>query len=187
MTPRTRSALVVGAVVATLALPFALGTGLHVSGWHPDAGGPNGRLIEPPQALPAKGLVGPDGAPLPTASLHGHWWLLLAGHGPCEKDCLERADEMRRIHTALNRDMARLRRMLVTDGPLAGTEGLRAAQPDLVVAHADTAWSDALDTRELRYYVIDPQARVMLRYPADVQPAAVFADLAKLLRYSWSG
>ncbi len=187
MTPRTRTLLVLVAVVGTLALPFALGTGLHVSGWHPESGGPNGRLIEPPRPLPAAGLVGADGAPLATAALHGHWWLLLVGHGPCDDDCVARLDEMRRIHVALNRDMPRLKRMLLTDGPADDTAAVRAAQPDLVIAHADAAWRKALDTGEPRCFIIDPQARVMMRYPSDVQPAAVYADLMRLLRHSAAG
>lgn len=186
-TPRLRTVLVVGAVAATFALPFALGAGLHVWGWHPQTGGANGRLIEPPRALPAAGLVDGDGAPLPTAMLHGHWWLVLVGHGPCEAQCLERLDEMRRIHVALNRDMARLRRMLLTDGAPAESSTLLALQPDLLVAHADAAWNEAFATRELRYFILDPQARVMMRYPPDAQPAAVFADLMRLLRHSAAG
>lgn len=185
---RLKTVLMLVAVAGTLALPFALGTGLHVSGWHPESGGPNGRLIEPPRALPTSGLVGADEKALPTASLHGHWWLVLVGHGPCEAECLERLDEMRRIHVALNRDMARLKRMLLTDGAAAASTTLHAVQPDLVVAHADAAaWNAAFATRELRYFILDPQARVMMRYPADVQPAAVYADLMRLLRNSAAG
>lgn len=187
MTPSLKTGLVLAAVVGALALPFALGTGLHVSGWHPESGGPNGRLIEPPRPLPPEGLVGADGAPLATAALHGHWWLLLVGQGPCGDDCVARVDEMRRIHVALNRDMPRLKRMLLTESADGDTAAMRAAQPDLVVAHADAAWKKTLDTSEPRYFVIDPQARVMMRYPSDVQPAAVYADLMRLLRYSAAG
>lgn len=187
MTPRLRTVLLLGAVVGTLALPFGLGAGMHVWGWHPATGGAHGRLIEPPRALPSAGLVAADGAPLATAMLHGHWWLLLVGHGPCGDDCMARADEMRRIHVALNRDMPRLKRMLLTDAPAEGTAALRAAQPDLLVARGNAAWNEALETRELRYFLVDPQARVMMRYPADAAPAGIHEDLARLLRHSAAG
>lgn len=187
MSPRLRPAIVVGAIVATLALPFALAAGLHSWGWRPASDGAHGRLIEPPRPLPAAGLVAADGAPLATETLHGHWWLLLVGRGPCASECMGHADEMRRIHVALNRDMPRLKRMLLTDAPTESAAALRAAQPDLVVARPDAAWSAALDTREFRYFVLDPQARVLLRYPADAQPAGVHEDLARLLRYSTAG
>lgn len=187
MMRHTKTVLFVGLIVGTLALPFALGAGLHVWGWHPANGGAHGRLIEPPRPLPARGLVGAGNVPLPTASLHGHWWLVLVGHGPCETECIERLEEMRRIHVALNRDMARLKRMLLTDGAPVESMTLLAIQPDLVVAHADAAWNEAFDTRELRYFIVDPQARVMMRYPADAPAAGVHDDLMRLLRHSAAG
>ena len=176
-------------VVGAFALPFAVAAGLFASGWQPARTVHHGELIRPPLPLPQSGLTTADGSALPTAELHGRWWLLLVPGGPCMADCLARAIDMRRVHVALNKDMGRLKRMVLaadfSEGALAA---LRGAQPDLVVAHADDRWQRALgDAAGLTLYLIDPQGRLIMRYPAQASAASIRADLDRLLRYGGSG
>jgi hypothetical protein len=176
-------------IVAAFALPFALGAGLYLSGWQPANTVNHGELIRPPQPLPADGLSTPDGAPLATADLHGRWWLLLVPAGACAAPCLARAVDMRRVHVALNKNMGRLRRMVLTgdtgDGALAA---LRAAQPDLVVARPDERWRRALlGAPDGALYLVDPQARLVLRYAGQTGAESIRADLDRLLRHGAGG
>lgn len=186
MNPRTQSAVVIGAIVATLALPFALGAALHHAGWRPAHGGNRGQLIQPPQPLPESGLEGRQ-----PSDLRGRWWLVLAGDGLCEAACLARLEEMRRIHVALNRDMGRLRRMVLSTDPGDGAlAALRTTQPDLVVLAPNAAWRQTFcgdGCNGMQLYVVDPQLHLTMRYAPEATADAVLADLARLLRYSSIG
>lgn len=177
--------LMLALIAGTFALPFALGAGLYAFGWQPMRTVNHGELIRPPQPLPVAGLTAAAGAALPAAELHGRWWLLLAAAGPCEAQCLARAADMRRIHVSLNKDMGRLKRMVLTDDPGEGSvAALRNAQPDLVVVRADARWQRTLGDGGMALYLVDPQERLVMRYPAEAGAAAIRADLERLLRYS---
>lgn len=174
-------------IVGIFALPFAVAAGLFAFGWQPTHTVNHGQLIRPPLPLPPHGLTTADGAPLATAELHGRWWLLLAQAGPCDTACLARAADMRRVHVALNKDMGRLKRLvLATDLGEGAIAALRRSQPDLVVARADGRWQQVLgDGPQL--YLVDPQGRAILRYTAQASAESIRADLDRLLRYGSAG
>jgi hypothetical protein len=112
-------------VVSLLALPFAIAALLYFVGWQPERTSNHGQIRNPPLPLPANGLKTPDGRPLATAELQDKWLLLLDGKGPCAADCVQRIDEMRRIQVSLNKDMGRLRRVVLSD---------RIADPEFAAA-----------------------------------------------------
>jgi hypothetical protein len=172
-------------IVTLLALPFAIAAGLYLLGWQPP-------LLTPPQPLPAAGLLDSTGRPLATAELHGKWLLILAGRSACDAACRGRVDEMRRIQVSLNKDMGRLRRVVLTDN--AGDSrltALRQQQPDLVVAAAPALWLPCKDqpTEQdaYRLYVADPQGQLIISYRPDVAGKAVRADRDRLLKFAWTG
>lgn len=180
---RREATRTIGAIVATMALPFAAGAALYASGWHPTTPANHGQLVEP-RSLPQTAPIAPGGEPLPPERLRGRWWLVLARNGSCDAACRTRLDEMRRIHVALNREMPRLGRLLLTtETDDASLAALQSAQPDLLVARPDAAWRAAfLGTRGIELHVVDPQLRLVLRYPRDATAAAIHADLRRLLR-----
>jgi cytochrome oxidase Cu insertion factor (SCO1/SenC/PrrC family) len=176
-------------VVALLALPFVLGGGLYFLGWQPGRTGNHGHLLDPPAALPASGLRLPDGTALATADLQGKWLLLLSGSGPCGSACTQRIDEMRRIQVSLNKDMSRLRRVVLTDMP-ADPELLtaRQRQPDLVVATAPPRWLPVAGADSAyRLRIADPHGHLIMDYPADAAAKGVRGDLERLLKFAWTG
>lgn len=176
-------------IVGLLALPFAIAAGLYYAGWQPRTGQPHGELLAPPQPLPASGLLRADGRALPTAELQGKWLLALSLDGPCADDCLHRIDDMRRIQVSLNKDMGRLRRLVL--GRPGADPGLAAAagqQPDLLTAVAPAGWlGDARPAAGPRLHIIDPLGRRVIDYPAAAEPKDVRADLQRLLKFAWSG
>lgn len=188
--PRPRNGLAMLAlVVSLLVLPFAVAAGLYLFGWQPARTANHGRLLAPPLPLPASGLRTPEGQPLATAELGGKWLLLLSGSGPCDDRCAGRIDEMRRIQVALNKEMSRLRRIVVSDRPndavLAATRG---RQPDLLVASAPDDWLPGMTgAAGYRLNIVDPQGRLIMDYPADVTARDVRADLERLLKFAWTG
>lgn len=162
-------------VVGLLMLPFALGAALYFSGWQPAKAGNRGELLQPPQPV----------APLLPAATAGKWLLLLAIDGPCTADCTTRLDAMRRIQVSLNKEMGRLRRVLVaSDLTDTGLAAAQDAQPDLLVTHRTATWP-AGDGPTL--YVADPAGNLILRYGPEASAKDIRADLDRLLKFAWNG
>jgi cytochrome oxidase Cu insertion factor (SCO1/SenC/PrrC family) len=176
-------------VVALLALPFAIAGGLYLFGWQPARTANHGQLLDPPLPLPASGLLTPEGQPLASTDLGDKWLLLLSGEGPCDAACISRIDEMRRIQVSLNKDMGRLRRVVLSDQPNdPQINTLRQRQPDLLVAIVPPNWLPANNgSNGYRLHVVDPQGRLIMNYPAEVAAKAVRSDLERLLKFAWIG
>lgn len=185
----TRPLPMLALIIAAFGLPFALGAALYFSGWQPQRTANHGELVRPPLPLPRVGLHNADGSVLTTADLHGRWWLLVAPAGRCDAACVVRVIELRQVHVALNKDMVRLKRMVLADDAAEHTiEVLRAAQPDLVVARADDGWRRALGgagTQQI--LLVDPQARLVMRYGAAADADSIRTDLERLLRFGSAG
>lgn len=165
-------------IVGLLVLPFAIGGGLYVGGWHPARSTHHGRLLNPPQPLPDQVLRS-------TGEMRGKWLLVLNVRGACTAECAGRLDEMRRIQVSLNKEMGRLRRVVLTDQPddpqLAA---LSRAQPDLLVAIVP---SGGLAATADPLLLADPQGRLIMTYPPDAAAQGVRADLERLLKFAWTG
>lgn len=165
-------------IVGLMLLPFFVGSALYVGGWQPARSTNHGRLLNPPLPLPDEVLQA-------TAETRGKWLLLLQVRGACSADCAGRLDEMRRIQVSLNKEMGRLRRVVVTDQPddqqLATV--LRA-QPDLLLAViADGGLATTADP----LFIADPQGRLIMIYPPAASATGIRADLERLLKFAWTG
>jgi len=187
--PRGNGRLMLALVVSLLALPFAIGAGLYFGGWKPARTIQHGQLLDPPVAFPLSGLRTANGQTVPDSELQGKWLLVLSLSGPCQAECASRIDEMRRIQVSLNKDMGRLRRVVVSKHPDAPE--LAAAsqqQPDLLRLAAPTQWQNA-STGEAGYrlHIVDPQGRRVMDYPPEVAAREVRADLDRLLKFAWTG
>ena len=115
---------------------------------------------------------------------------------PCASACLQDLHQIRQVQVALNKEMVRLRRVLLgssvadlrTDPALAE---IQRSYPDLIIA-APTAdetgviWT-TLAGAGYRFYVIDPLGNVMMRYPEKPEMQGMLRDLERLLKYSWVG
>jgi hypothetical protein len=126
---------------------------------------------------------------LATADLAGKWLLVLSGSGACAAECVQRIDEMRRIQVSLNKEMGRLRRVVLTD-QVADPElaAARQRQPDLIVAGAPPRWlPGSTDSAAYRLHVVDPRGNLIMDYPADAAAKGVRGDLERLLKFAWTG
>ncbi len=186
--PGRRGLPTLALIVGLLALPFALAAGLYFAGWQPARSMAHGRLLTPPLALPARGLADAAGRPVNSADLQGKWLLALSLDGPCGADCAARLDELRRIQVSLNKDMGRLRRVVLA--PTTDDPALAAAarhQPDLLLLAAPPRWLDGTPAAPYRLHIVDPLGRRVIDYPATVGAGDVRADLERLLKYAWTG
>jgi hypothetical protein len=185
---RRNGLLMLALIVALLALPFVVASALYFGGWKPGRGVQHGRLLEPPAMLPADGLRTPAGAPLATAELYGKWLLVLSIDGPCAAACAERIDELRRIQVSLNKDMGRLRRLVLSPQPEeAALAAVRARQPDLLALQAPAGWLGDRTDAAYRLHIVDPQGRRVIEYPPEVGARELRADLERLLKFAWNG
>lgn len=94
-------------VVAVLALPFVVGTGLYLSGWRPAGTVNHGLLITPPVPAP------------PGSGWQGKWSLALLQEAPCDAACAARLDELRRLRLSLARDAERTQVIPLRSRPAA--------------------------------------------------------------------
>ncbi|MGH8130932.1 MAG: SCO family protein [Steroidobacteraceae bacterium] len=148
------------------------------SGWRPEAG-THGELIDPPRPLAAE-------------VLRGYWFLVYLPTGGCDDRCVAVMAELARVRLALDKDAARVRRVLLHAGDCCRPESL-ATEPDLLVLGATGPRGEAL--RALfpaaadgaRIYIVDPHGNLMLSYPATGSARDLLKDLERLLRLSRIG
>jgi hypothetical protein len=186
--PRRSGLPMLALVVGLLALPFVIAAGLYFGGWQPARSVAHGQLLTPPPALPAGGLVDVAGRTVATAELHGKWLLVLSLDGPCGTECAARLDELRRIQVSLNKEMGRLRRVVLT--PATGDPALAEAarrQPDLLLFAAPPQWLGAPAADGYRLHIVDPLGRRVIDYPAAVGGKELRFDLERLLKFAWTG
>lgn len=194
----TRRTLLI--VLVLFALPVAIASYLYSGSWRPAKTGNYGELIQPPREVPDMPLTSANGNALRFADLKGRWSLVYASPGKCEATCLKRLYYMRQIHTAFAKELDRIQEVLITldAAPDAGlaekikdyprVKTISGPQASLAI-FADKLRGATGKNEDLtgRIYIIDPQGFVMMRYPAEPDPAGIRRDVEKLLKYSWVG
>jgi cytochrome oxidase Cu insertion factor (SCO1/SenC/PrrC family) len=152
-----------------------------------------GTLIEPQRPVPELKLVGADGTPARFAAHLGQWVLLQVDAGACDRACADKLYALRQQRTMTGKDRDRIDRVwLVTDGTAPSAELMRDYE-GTVVLRADPAELAALlpvepGRRVEDYlYVVDPIGNLMMRFPADGDPAKIRKDISRLLKASRVG
>ena len=177
-------------VASLFIVPLAAAAWLYFSsGWRP-AVGSHGELIDPPRPLVPTGLTLPDGRSAPTDLFRGHWSLIHFARSACDGRTEAVLDELARVRLALDKDAARLRRVLLHSGQCA-TVRLQARDADLLVLQASGPAGDAFRAAfpgtldgGVGIYIVDPQGNLMMSYPASGSARGLFKDLERLLRLS---
>ncbi|MDE2626285.1 MAG: hypothetical protein KGL99_03955 [Burkholderiales bacterium] len=151
-------------------------------------------LIEPQRPIPAAlALTDLQGAAVPSASLKGHWLLVVVSGGACNAVCERHLWVQRQLREALGRDKERLEKVwLITDGAAPRQQTLDAVRTNTtetilqVPERALSAWLQPAVGRTLEdhMYIVDPRGHWMMRVPADPDPAKLKRDIEKLLRAS---
>ena len=152
--------------LAPLLLAWAV---YHQPEWRPPAGLQHGELLDPSQ---------PPIAPAGNELLLGHWTLLYRNAGPCEADCRDLLDTLRRVRLAQDRSMRRVQRLLL----LPESESYTANEPDLRMAPAEN-WNLPAGS----VYLVDPRGVSVLRYRPGFDTRGLIKDLQRLLRRTGEG
>ncbi|MEX1993086.1 MAG: hypothetical protein WD929_00375 [Steroidobacteraceae bacterium] len=175
-------------------VPLAAAAWLYFSaGWRPAVGVQHGLLIDPPRPLPALALGLPDGSVAAPEVLRGQWFLVHVVAGPCNARCLAVLADLRQLRLALDKDVARVRRVLLHDGACCDA-AFPAIEPDLLVLAA--AGPEGAAFRGLYppaadgtpgIYIVDPHGNLMMSYPATGALRGLLKDVERLLRLSSIG
>ena len=120
--------------------------------------------------------------------------------GVCRDACERRLHELRQLHAGLNKDIERVRRILLVVDP-EGDGGLAALGdtfPDLVLAKGEgealATWlqqfavaQDAAPERSGRVFLIDPLGNLMMFYSPNSPARGILKDTRRLLKLSQIG
>ena len=154
-----------------------------------------GRLIEPAKPLDRQRFFrGADNASAAMREISGRWVLLQITRG-CGPACETALYKTKQIRLMLDKDLLRVRRLLVFS---AGAPGKRAAalrgrDPHLLLGRCDEALLDEFSVatgellREGTVWLLDPLGNLMMWYPPGFDPYGVKADLKRLLQVSQIG
>tara|TARA_R110000823_G_scaffold125385_2_gene252000 strand:+ start:5342 stop:5995 length:654 start_codon:yes stop_codon:yes gene_type:complete len=169
----------------------------------------SGELVQPPRQIDAETLMTQSAVPYSYAEhTPARWTMLIPGGPTCATFCERNLYLTRQIHLGMGKDFNRLRRMYVSETPLAGAElavvslSDEAAVPDSLSELLDTEhrgtqvvriepgaaerlfpeWIADPDT----WYLVDPRGWIMMSYDAEVSYKDVISDLKFLLKNSSS-
>jgi len=171
-----RPGLKLAGVFAVCAAPFALGWLAYEYGWFSGQPSNYGELIKP---RPIDGAL---------AALRGKWVLLTADAAACSAACERKLYIVRQVRKAQGKDAERIERLwVVTDAGKPRAE-LAAALEGAHVATPSAPFLQSLPGAPLEHiYLVDPLGNLMMRFPAEADPAKMIKDLERLLKYSSFG
>lgn len=194
---RRRSRLGLIGLAALFFVPLALSFYLYYgTSWRPAGGAQHGELIDPARPLPAASLQTADGMTTGEDFLRGEWHIVYVGKGDCDATCREALVRSRQVRLALDKDIARVGRVFLYEGPAPAPELLSAEHPDLIAASLAGEPGAALravftpspgPAATDYLYIVDPLGNLMMRYPPEATPRAILTDLERLLRLSHIG
>jgi hypothetical protein len=193
---RRRNRLIILAIVGVFLLPFLIAAlwyaNIHDWGYETM---PHGRLVSPPLALrppPLRFALVRHGR-LSPSYFRGRWTLMYIGRPDCLPDCREALYATRQIRLAMGVNITRVQRIYLVMGHPTKTGFLEVEDPDLTVVDADTPRGRRFVARILRtvhgrvgreIYVVDPEGRLMMTYPAGADPMILLHDMQRLISLS---
>jgi hypothetical protein len=159
----------------------------------------HGHLITPARPLDYAELMDrPISSADTLPEIKGHWVMVQVTQGPgCDAVCKETAQKTGRLRLMLNKEIARVRRLLLLPGPADATAAaateLAQQDPTLLMA----GLSDTLRQRlqdaigaplsEGVVLLLDPLGNVMMWYGPGTDPYSILHDLQRLLKNSQIG
>ncbi len=151
-------------------------------------------LIQPQRPMPVDlSLNDLNGRGVAAQSLRGQWLLVVVAGGACDETCERQLWLQRQLREAVGRDKDRVDKVwliLDSETPAPRTlQAIEAGTPALVLrvpAASLGRWLEPGGERkaEPHLYIVDPLGNLMMRAPANPEPARLKRDLEKLLRAS---
>jgi hypothetical protein len=128
--------------------------------------------------------------------IKGHWVLVqVAGNSACDELCKETAYKTGQLRLMLNKEISRVRRLLLLPGQAdaAAVRELTASDPTLLIAglpetlHQRLQEAVGVPLDDGMMLLMDPFANVMMWYEPGFDPYGALRDLQRLLKVSQIG
>ncbi|MDX1452603.1 MAG: hypothetical protein R3183_08585 [Oleiphilaceae bacterium] len=186
-------------IFAVALLPLFLALAMYFGGWAiPDNRTNKGNLLWPPVELNLLDLQNIAALPQENAQ-SDKWSLMVTGGAQCAEQCMQLLHEVRQVNIAMGREAERIRRLLVSQLPVASLNTLAEQYPELVILPADAAKLSAFQhqtaqvgaaqarTEQWQVWVVDPLGNVILQYTEKHDGYDIMDDLKRLLKLSKIG
>jgi hypothetical protein len=172
----TRQRLFLIFLAAVCALPLVLSYATYYW-WKPERRMNYGELMDmrsvPPPVTWLNGTTAPH---------QGKWTLFLVGTGECAESCERYLYAMRQTRQSMGVKKEKLEVLWLVADPKEVRQDLLGRYPELKVAKTPDAYASILPQPAAgRIYLVDPDGRLVLRYPEQLEPARMIRDLARLL------
>lgn len=152
-----------------------------------------GYLFQPAVELSSIGWKNIDGSPFLWKNNDQKWAMIYIMPPHCDKQCHEAIYKIHQVRIALNRDQDRFIRVLaipssVKEGEVQTVKADRYSKDMLMLAINQEALLKVLGNYpdknhiEGKIGILDPQQRLVLVYPATVDPEDLLKDLQRLMR-----
>lgn len=180
------------AVFAVFLIPVILATLMHSRwlDWQPGGGRNHGEFIEPVIELDDFTVRDAFGNQVARQDLLERWQLIHVEPGPCGETCLENLYWLRQVRLAQDRHQSDIGLMFLSHQP-QGEQTLSAirelaADFRVIVGQAANPLLEQLPEqgRQGGFYIGDPLANIILRYPIDADHNGIRRDLRRLLTWT---
>ncbi len=175
-------------IILVFFLPVVLAIWLN-GWWKPSATKNHGELVQPIQHLADFAVRNAAGQLVKEKDERGHWLLVQAIDGECDKACENIAMLLRQLHVGLGEKAYRVRRVAwltnvsATVMPEAYPDQLRYIWPDGETMK-QTARGVLQETAGHEILLVDPRGYIALRYPPGFDIHGLRKDLNRLLTYA---
>jgi cytochrome oxidase Cu insertion factor (SCO1/SenC/PrrC family) len=152
----------------------------------------NGTLINPPLSLENLHIQHLNKTVAEPSEFAKHWWLIYLAPQHCTENCAIQVGKLRSVQLALNKNISRVKRvLLIQEESLSTTELQQATQdPQLTIdriSNPDYLQNHCPNTSDDGIFIMDPFGNIMLCYNATQEPHYILKDLEKLLKASQIG
>lgn len=157
--------------------------------WAPDKRMNYGELLTP-VILPDILVKTFDGKPFRVAETRGKWLLVRVGSGQCAEECVQQLFFLRQVRLMQGREVDRVQRLWVLSDERMPDRRLVEAYSGMAVLSGTPVLLQAFGSSgdpAGSIFVVDPEGRVMLRFPPGADPLKASKDLARLLKVSHIG
>lgn len=192
---KNRTTLII--IFAMSIIPFSIAWYMAKNPQWMQKGTNYGELITPPVTVDYRSITGYDAFSNENMKeLKGHWVLVnVIPQAQCQAVCVETVHNTRQLHLAMNKDVTRIRRLvLMFDNlPAALVDEFAKEDSRLLRAKADAGLAAQLKAlnqgavQDGMLFLMDPLGNIMMKYPQGFELKQVKSDLGKLLRISQIG
>lgn len=152
----------------------------------------NGILLTPPLTVEKLNIETVNGTKLVANDFAKSWWLIYVAPPACKEECAIQAGKLRSVHMALNKNIPRVKRLMLIQADSLSADELQQAQQDtqLMIDKADNPeylLSNCQAATQEGIFIMDPLGNIMLCYGPQQEPHMILKDLEKLLKASRIG